>query len=49
MRDYDILIPPDCTASIDPQENEHALAYCQRVLKVRLIDSERLDLAALTR
>lgn len=47
MRDYEILIPVDCTASIDPDENEHALAYCERVLKARLVRSDELDPAAL--
>ncbi len=47
MRDYQILIPRDCTASTDPDENEHALAYCERVLKVELTDSTSLDLDAL--
>ncbi len=49
MRDYAMWIPADCTASIDPQENEHALAYCERVLKVSLTDSAELDLEALKR
>lgn len=47
MRDYGMCIPADCTASIDPQENEHALRYCERVLKVSLTESEKLDLEAL--
>jgi nicotinamidase-related amidase len=31
MRDYRLAIPADCTASIDPHENERALAYASRV------------------
>lgn len=49
MRDYEMVIPADCTASIDPDENEHALAYCERVLKVELTRSEEIDLTALKR
>ncbi len=47
MRDYEMVIPADCTASIDPDENKHALAYCKRVLKVKLTSSEEIDLEAL--
>jgi nicotinamidase-related amidase len=36
MRDYQIVVPADCTASVEPEENEHALAYMQRVLKVEV-------------
>jgi len=47
MRDYGIVIPADCTASVDATENEHALAYCERVLKARITCSEEIDPAAL--
>ena len=49
MRDYEMLIPTDCTASVDPQENEHALTYCERVLKVKLTTAEAIDVDALVR
>lgn len=49
MRDYQIVIAEDCTASEDANENEHALAYCERVLKAGLVTSTSLDLSALAR
>jgi nicotinamidase-related amidase len=33
MRDYDLLVPADCVASVSPDENRRALEYMQRVLK----------------
>ena len=32
LRDYDLHVPADCTASCDPAENAKALAYMKRVL-----------------
>ena len=42
MRDYEIVVPADCTASVEAQENEHALQYMERVLKVQIAKSEEL-------
>ena len=33
MRDLKVLVPPDCTASKDPEENRRVLTLMQRVLK----------------
>lgn len=33
MRGYEIFVPKDCVASVEPKENEHALKYIERVLK----------------
>jgi nicotinamidase-related amidase len=33
MRDFHLLIPSDCVASADADENRHALEHMQRVLK----------------
>lgn len=49
MRDYAIYVPADCTASLDPAENEHMLAYVRRVLKADTTPSTDLDLQALSR
>ncbi|MGH7444526.1 MAG: cysteine hydrolase family protein, partial [Longimicrobiales bacterium] len=49
MRDYAIIVAEDCTASEDTSENEHALAYCERVLKAKRVTSGSIDLEALTR
>lgn len=47
MRDFALYAPEDCTASPTPEENEAALAYMKRVLKVDLSPSAELDLDAL--
>lgn len=44
LRDYHLLIPSDCIASIDPAENQHALKQMQRVLKADTRLSVELDL-----
>lgn len=33
MRGYNIFVPEDCVAAVDPKESEHALKYIERVLK----------------
>lgn len=33
MRGYEIFVPSDCVAAVDPDENVHALEYIERVLK----------------
>lgn len=33
MRDYQIYVPEDCVASIEPEDNDATLAYMKRVLK----------------
>lgn len=47
MRDYKILVPHDCTASVTREENEHALNYMQRVLKADITTSTDADVASL--
>jgi nicotinamidase-related amidase len=49
LHDFHIIIPPDCTASIERAENEHALRYAARVFKAETPASTALDLEALTR
>lgn len=44
MRDFHLIIPSDCVASIDPEENQHALHQMQRVLKADIKLSSELDL-----
>ena len=43
MRDYDLLIPADCTASIDPAENDYALRQMQEVLKADIRPSHEIQ------
>lgn len=33
VRDYNLFVPRDCVASVEAEENEHALKYLERVLK----------------
>ena len=47
MRDYEIFVPVDCTASVTAAENEHAMDYIERVLKGTITTSDELDLDAL--
>jgi nicotinamidase-related amidase len=49
MRDFHIVVPADCVASQDAEENRHALLHMQRVLKADVQPSTALDLRALTR
>jgi nicotinamidase-related amidase len=49
MRDFELFVPSDCTASKSPAENRRALAYMARVLHADTRASVRLDLAALGR
>ena len=48
MRDYKIFVPSDCTASSIDEENQHALAQMQNVLKADISLAEELDLKAIT-
>jgi nicotinamidase-related amidase len=48
LRDFELVVPRDCVASIDPQENEHALRLMQRVLDARICDSRDVDLSPRT-
>jgi nicotinamidase-related amidase len=49
MRDVHLVVPADCVASQDPEENRHALRHMQRVLKADIRPSTALDLHTLTR
>ena len=47
MRDFHLAVPADCTASIDPADNESALRQMARVLDADTTPSSALDLHAL--
>jgi nicotinamidase-related amidase len=49
MRDLHLVVPADCVASLHPEENRHALAHMQRVLKADIRSSTALDFNALQR
>jgi nicotinamidase-related amidase len=44
LRDFHLIVPRDCVASIDPQHTQHALEYVHRVLKAEVTASETLRL-----
>jgi len=43
MRDFRIIVPPDCTASEDPDHNGQVLVLMQRVLKAEIILSTVIE------
>jgi nicotinamidase-related amidase len=45
MRDYNLLVPADCVASVKADENRHALEYMQRVLKADIRPSCEINFA----
>ena len=47
MRDYYLVIPSDCVASIDPEDNRIALEQMKKVLKADITPSTELDLRLL--
>jgi nicotinamidase-related amidase len=49
MRDVEIYVPPDCTASKSQAENRKALHYMKRVLHADTRPSAKLDLRRLAR
>jgi nicotinamidase-related amidase len=49
MRDFRLVVPADCVASINPAENRHALAQMREVLGADLTPSTELDLERLRR
>ena len=47
LRDYDVVVPADCTASNTREANEQALSLVQTVLKGETTSSVEIDLEAL--
>jgi nicotinamidase-related amidase len=47
MRDFELHVPSDCSASINAEENRRALAYMRKNLKADTTASTRLDLRKL--
>jgi nicotinamidase-related amidase len=43
MRDYELIIPADCTASINQQDNDSALQQMQKVLKADIRASDQVE------
>src|SRR5439155_20309990 len=49
MRDFYLVVPSDCVASNDPEDNRHALWQIHTVLKADITPSTELDPEALKR
>jgi nicotinamidase-related amidase len=47
MRDYHLVIPEDCVASIDPEENRQAIRGMAKLLRADTRPSKEIDLEAL--
>jgi nicotinamidase-related amidase len=47
MRDFQLVVPEDCVASMDEKENEHAIEHMKRVLKADVVVSGEIDLEEL--
>jgi nicotinamidase-related amidase len=45
MRDFRIIVPPDCVASEDADENRRVLKHMQRVLKATITPASEINLA----
>jgi nicotinamidase-related amidase len=49
LRDFNLVVPSDCVASNDPDDNYHALRQMQKILKADITPSTDLDLKAVKR
>jgi len=47
LRDYHVIVPSDCVASIDPRHTRQALDHMHRVLKADVTTSTALSLSTL--
>lgn len=47
LRDYELIIPSDCVASLDPADNHEALSIMRKTLKADTRPSMELDLTEL--
>lgn len=45
MRDLQVIVPPDCVAAEDPEQNRRVLALMQRVLKAEVTPSRQIQFA----
>ncbi len=43
MRDYKLVIPSDCVAAVENDENDHALKYLEKILKADVRPSVEID------
>jgi nicotinamidase-related amidase len=45
LRDFHLVVPPDCVASLDAERTRQALEHMRRVLKAQVIPSTALELS----
>jgi len=45
LRDFHLVVPPDCVASVEREHTRQALAHMRRVLKADLTLSTAIDLS----
>ncbi|MGH8502572.1 MAG: isochorismatase family protein [Gammaproteobacteria bacterium] len=45
VRGYELCVPTDCVASIEPESNEKSLRHMQRILRADISSSTELDLS----
>jgi nicotinamidase-related amidase len=45
MRGYQLCVPEDCVAAVEPEENIHSLKYIERVLKADIHNSSEIVFA----
>jgi hypothetical protein len=43
LRNYSVVIPPDCVAAINQEDGKHALDYMQRALNAQILESASID------
>lgn len=46
MRDFHLIVPPDCIASNTKAENDHALSLMEKILKADIIESTKISLVS---
>jgi nicotinamidase-related amidase len=49
LRDFNVIVPEDCVAAIEPEDHRRALDSMVRVMKVKVCTSADIDLARLQR
>ena len=45
LRDFHLVVPPDCVASVDAEHTRQALEHMRRVLKAEITPSTALELS----
>lgn len=49
LRDFALIVPSDCTVSVDPEDTRRALAHMDKMLEADVRPSGEIDLEALAR